>query len=84
VNGYSGFSPKWYPYLLNLMADFPDDETLEDLRGRGVDYVVVHGAFYPPEDYRRLVSKMDERPDLHLDAVTRWESKETRLYRLVK
>jgi hypothetical protein len=84
VNGYSGFSPRWYPDLINLMADFPNDETVEDLRHRGVDYVVVHGAFYSPKDYQVLVARMDERQDLHLDGVTRWQLKETRLYRLVK
>ena len=72
------------PDLINAMADFPDDDTVEDLRRRGVDYVVVHGAFLPPKEYRDLVARMDERQDLHLDAVTRWQSKETRLYRLVK
>ena len=85
VNGYSGFSP---PVVLRscsqAMADFPDDDTLEDLRRRGVDYVIVHGAFLPPKEYQRLVTRMDERPDLHLEGVTRWERKETRLYRVVK
>jgi hypothetical protein len=84
VNGYSGFSPRWYPDLINLMADFPNDETVEDLRHRGVDYVVVHGAFYSPKDYELLVARMDARQDLHLDAMMKWELKETRLYRLVK
>ena len=84
VNGYSGFSPKWYSDLIQAMAEFPDDDTLEDLRRRGVDYVIVHGAFLPPKEYQRLVTRMDERQDLHLDGVTRWELKETRLYRLVK
>jgi len=84
VNGYSGFNPKWYPDFLKLMEDFPDNVTVEDLRRRGVDYVVVHGAFFEPQDYRHLVARMDERQDLRLDAVTRWETKETRLYRLLE
>ena len=84
VNGYSGFSPKSYQDLIGAMADFPDYDTLEDLRRRGVDYVVVHGAFLRPKEYQRLVTLMDERQDLHLYSVTRWELKETRLYRLVK
>jgi hypothetical protein len=84
VNGYSGFSPRWYPELLNRMAAFPDDSTIEDLRRRGVDYVIVHGKFYAPHDYRRLVARLDERQDLHLAAVTRWELDETRLYRVAK
>jgi hypothetical protein len=84
VNGYSGFSPRWYPELLKRMRTFPDDGTVEDLRRRGVDYVIVHGAFYSPEDYRALVDRLDERRDVRLEGVTRWERNDTRLYRLVK
>lgn len=84
VNGYSGFSPRWYPELLTRMARFPEGDTMEDLRRRGVDYVIVHGAFYAPEDYRRLVTRLEARHDLRLEGVTRWESAETRLYRILK
>jgi hypothetical protein len=84
VNGYSGFTPRWYPELLTRMARFPDEETMEDLRRRGVDYVIVHGAFYSPEDYRRLVTRLDARQDIRLEGVTRWESADTRLYRILK
>jgi hypothetical protein len=84
VNGYSGFVPQWYDELLSHMAKFPDDDTIADLRRRGVDYVIVHGAFYPPEDYRDLVARLDERQELHLEAITRWESRETRLYRVLR
>jgi len=84
VNGYSGFSPRWYPERLTSMEAFPDDPTIEDLRHRGVDYVIVHGAFYAPEEYRRLARRLEERRDIHLEAVTQWEQEETRLYRLVK
>jgi hypothetical protein len=82
VNGYSGFSPSWYPELLKRMTRFPDNETIEDLRRRGVDYVIVHGAFYAPQDYRGLVDRLGERPDLRLEGVTKWERNETRLYRI--
>ena len=84
VNGYSGFSPRWYPDLLKRMTRFPDEETIEDLRRRGVDYVIVHGAFYAPQDYRGLVDELGKRHELRLEAVTKWELNETRLYRIVK
>jgi hypothetical protein len=84
VNGYSGFSPRWYPDLLQRMKTFPDDGTVEDLRRRGVDYVIVHGAFYSPQEYRALVDRLDERRDVRLEGMTRWERNETRLYRIVK
>jgi hypothetical protein len=84
VNGYSGFVPRWYDELLSRMTTFPDDATIEDLQRRGVDYVIVHGAFYPPEDFRELVGRLDERQDLHLEAVTSWERRETRLYKVLR
>jgi hypothetical protein len=42
----------------------PDDVTMGDLRRRGVDYVVVHGAFFEPQDDRHLIARMDARHDL--------------------
>jgi hypothetical protein len=84
VNGYSGFSPRSYRELLTRMTRFPDEDTMENLRQRGVDYVIVHGAFHAPEDYQHLVTRLDARQDLRLEGVTRWESADTRLYRIVK
>jgi hypothetical protein len=84
VDGYSGFSPRWYAEFVDRMAAFPDDRTIEDLRRRAVDYVVVHAAFYEPEDYRRLAARLAERRDVQLVTVTRSEIEEARLYRIVK
>jgi hypothetical protein len=33
-------------------------------RGRGVDYAIVHGALFKPDDYRELIAAMDQRLDL--------------------
>ena len=84
VNGYSGFSPPSYHKLLETMATFPDDASVADIRQRGVDYLIVHGAFYRPGDYQTLVARLASRPELVLEGVTRWEARETRLYRVVK
>jgi len=84
VNGYSGFNPANYTELLYRMKAFPDDGTMEEIRRRGVDYVVVHGAFYRPAAYKELVTRLDGRPELHLQTVTRWQGGESRLYRVAK
>ena len=84
VNGYSGFSPPSYRDLLGNMEFFPDDTSIAELRRRGVDYVIVHGFFYKPAELADLTARIDARPELVLEDVTRWQSRETRLYRVVK
>jgi len=84
ANGYSGFSPPAYGELLHRMKSFPDDASLATIRDRGVEYVIVHGSFYRPGEYRQLIAAMDQRADLHFESQTRWEARETRVYRVVK
>ena len=83
VNGYSGFSPPSYRDLLQTMTTFPDDASMAELRRRGVNFVVVHGAFYKPAEYSDLVSRLEQRRDLVFEGVFRWELRDTRLYRVV-
>ena len=82
VNGYSGFAPPSHYHLLDAAKGFPSAAALQDLRSRGVKYVSVHGAFYSPEDYRRIVGGLDARRDLTLVSAVPWEGSESRLYRL--
>jgi hypothetical protein len=83
VNGYSGFSPPSYPPLVDMMANFPSDESIAELRRRGVTHVVVHGAFYRPEHYDRMIARLDESADLDFVAADRWYQHRVRLYRLL-
>jgi len=50
LNGYSGFRPEWYDLLVERLRGFPDAESLEALRARGVTHVVVHRDRYAEED----------------------------------
>jgi hypothetical protein len=85
VNGYSGFSPASYSELLRVMATFPDEDSIAELRRRGADFVIVHGALFqgPDDDYERTVTAMDRNANFELMAVDPWEGKDTRLYRLL-
>ena len=82
VNGNSGYFPKSYEELIERERDFPSDSAVEYLRSRRVEYVAVHGAFYDPGTYRRIVTALDGRQDMTLVVVAPWEGSESRLYRL--
>jgi hypothetical protein len=64
VNGYSGYEPPDYLETRQRMRTFPDDEAIGRLRGLGVRYVLVHQAFYPPDDWSRLLERARQRNDL--------------------
>jgi hypothetical protein len=82
VNGNSGYFPRSYEEMIERQRDFPSDSAVEDLRSRGVRYVAVHGAFYEPGRFERLVAELDERADMRLVTAEPWEGRESRLYRL--
>jgi hypothetical protein len=84
VNGYSGFSPPSYMRLLDLMRTFPDDSAFEELRARDVEFIIVHGAFYQPRVYAKLVEELGARRELRLIGTYRWEQRETRVYQMAR
>lgn len=58
VNGYSGFTPAAYHQFAADVRGFPDARSLQALRALNVRYVLVHQAFYPPDDYRDLAMRV--------------------------
>jgi hypothetical protein len=83
VNGNSGFAPPSYDELIERERLFPSDDGIEYLKGRGVEYLAVHGAFMASEErYVRTVAFLDRRPDLQLITAARWGGRESRLYRV--
>jgi hypothetical protein len=84
INGYSGFRPPVHARTLEMMATFPDDPTMSELRQRGVNFVLVHGAFYRElEDYAQMVARLDQRPEMALVRVAKWRERESRVYRVL-
>lgn len=82
VNGYSGFSPRSYSRLLDVMHDFPTDAAFDELRRRRVEFIIVHGAFMRLGRYEQLVTRLDARSELRLVGTSRWEGRETRVYEM--
>ncbi len=64
VNGYSGFTPPDYHETRERMRTFPDDEAIERLTELGVRYVVVHQAYYAPDEYADLMERILHRAEL--------------------
>jgi len=40
------------------MRTFPDDEAIERLTALGVRYVIVHQAYYAPDEYADLMERV--------------------------
>jgi hypothetical protein len=66
LNGYSGYVPASYPATRGAMGSFPDDRSMSYLRDRGVDYVILRGGLYPPEEWSALLALVRARRDLSL------------------
>jgi hypothetical protein len=52
------------------------------LRRRGVQYISMHGAFYPEEKRAAALAAVEARTDLELVSAARWEGSQSRLYRV--
>jgi hypothetical protein len=64
VNGYSGFVPQTFVELSEQMAAFPDDRSIQYLKKRGVDLIVVHGGMLGADRYGEVTSALLQRPDV--------------------
>ena len=82
LNGYSGFSPPSFPKLVQVLASFPDQTSLLELRRRGTRYVVIHGELLGPDEYATLVAAADRSAELRLVVRRPWAGQEISLYRL--
>jgi len=71
VNGYSGYYPPDYFATILRMMVFPDAMSISRLQALGVKYIIVHADFYAPEEYKSLLRRMVERPELK--AIGRFE-----------
>lgn len=64
VNGYSGFFPRTFIELAEHTASFPDDLSIEYLKQRGVDLLIVHGSLMNPEEFGDMTAALLARPDI--------------------
>jgi hypothetical protein len=83
VNGYSGHYPPSYMEFLKRLKPFPSEETLDVLRERGVQAIIVHEALYErPNEYTRTYAWLETHPDVRLMGIWRDHRSEARAYKL--
>ena len=68
LNGTSGFTPVDYAGIVNTHFDFPNAQSLEIIRRRGADFVVLHADYYDPDQFARTVAAAEHQPGLSLVA----------------
>jgi hypothetical protein len=66
VNGYSGFFPPSYSRVLNAMRGFPDQTSIDAIKGHGARYLVIHGERLFGARYEELIPELEKRRDLTL------------------
>jgi hypothetical protein len=84
TNGYSGAWPQDYFTFLGAMRSFPADSSVQQLRQRGVEYVVVHEGFYGHQPYRQVIAGIDRRTDFKLVARSAEGRSESRIYQVLR
>jgi hypothetical protein len=84
INGYSGAVPPLHEAFKRSMATFPDAQSMQLLRDRGADFVLVHEEFYGRAAYRKVVGAVAARSDLLERARAVTGGYEARLYQIVR
>jgi hypothetical protein len=64
VNGYSGFFPKSFIELAKETESFPDDQSIDYLKTREVDFIVIHGSLMTPAQFGAMTATLLARPDI--------------------
>jgi len=73
VNGYSGFFPRTFIDLAEHTESFPDDASIAYLKQRGVEYLVVHGAYMNRDEFGDMTAALLARPDI--EAMTHFQER---------
>ena len=60
VHGFTGVLPEDHATLFDQLSRFPSDEVLRHLLAFHVNYVVVHGEWYSPEEFAVLDGKLHD------------------------
>jgi hypothetical protein len=73
VNGYSGFFPNTFIELAENTSEFPDERSIQYLKSRGVDLLVIHASLMDREKFGEMTAALLARPDI--DAMAQFEER---------
>jgi hypothetical protein len=71
LNGYSGFFPRSFMELLEYAKAFPDERSIDYLKKREVDLIVVHGGYMSADRFGSITADLLARSDI--SAAARFE-----------
>jgi hypothetical protein len=58
VHGFSGIVPPLHEELYDQLRSFPSEESLRSLAQLDVNYVIVHGSWFPPEERSQVEMRL--------------------------
>jgi hypothetical protein len=64
ANGYSGFFPPSYIFLVNQVQNIPDDMSMMVIKSKGARYLLIHGERLYGGRYEELTEGLKRRPEL--------------------
>jgi len=83
INGYSGFTPRDYPGLVDRVEDIPSAPAVDALQAAGVTHVTMNCALYASrEGCRQLMADVDRSPRFRKVASSLWHGGQVALYEL--
>ncbi|MEO8484466.1 MAG: hypothetical protein ABI634_19835 [Acidobacteriota bacterium] len=83
INGYSGFTPRDYPGLVDRVEDIPTPEAVDALQAAGVTHVTMNCALYASrEGCMELMDVVDRSPRFKRIERTLWHAAPVTLYEL--
>jgi hypothetical protein len=59
VNGYSGYFPPMYYFLIEHFSDFPSLRFMNSLSILGIKYVIIHSEGYEESTWQKTYEKLD-------------------------
>jgi hypothetical protein len=68
LNGYSGFFPRSFLELTDVVKTFPDDRSIAYLQSRQVDIIILHGGYMPPDRFSAVTAALFKRTETTMEA----------------
>jgi hypothetical protein len=83
INGYSGFTPRDYPGLVDRADDLPSAASADAMLAAGVTHVTMNCALYfNRQGCLELMTEVDRSPRFRLVTRTFWHAAPVTLYEL--
>lgn len=88
INGYSGYSPAWYPAVAGAIDTTFLPGSLEALRKQGATHLTVNCALFRvggyPDRCPHVIAALDALPALSMVSRASWEGEPVVVYRIVR